>query len=208
MQAPLSFLIRIFPLFFFLNTGCVSTTISGGLEDNVGTGPNSTFCLCRMDDEKVGLQISARLENCTELKAVGDDFRWYLKLKCNQCGDQTYEFVYVDLLESQPLKGGRGSASLVIKCKFCSNENSLNLLKESLDSYTYDDCPKYKTIVVFECRGVQPIFFDPRVGWEVKGLESGTKFSDVDLSQDWADYDEKAKDTVGVYELKYQFIRM
>lgn len=29
--------------------------------------------------------------------------------------------------ESQPLKGGRGSASLVIKCKLCSRENSIGI---------------------------------------------------------------------------------
>jgi len=45
-------------------------------------------------------------------------------------------------------------------------------------------------------------------GWLVEGLESGTKFSDIDLiEKEWADYDEKAKTTVGIYEIEHQFAR-
>ena len=45
-------------------------------------------------------------------------------------------------------------------------------------------------------------------GWMVEGIESGMKFSDVDLTEkEWADYDEKAKETVGIYEVEHQFAR-
>ena len=67
----------------------------------------------------------------------------------------------------------------MIKCK---RENSLDILKDSISAYTDEDVPKYKTVVTFDCRGIEPIDFSPRSGWEVEGLESGTKFDDVDLS--------------------------
>ena len=43
--------------------------------------------------------------------------RWYLKLKCANCGETPDHWQYVDQTDKQPLKGGRGEACAVIKCK-------------------------------------------------------------------------------------------
>jgi len=78
---------------------------------------------------KIALQLKAVLENCSELKPEDEDFRWYLKHKCGNCGDtpgicsylfqfriqiKAYNILehwqYVTLSESHPLKGGRGEA--------------------------------------------------------------------------------------------------
>ncbi|KAK2703317.1 hypothetical protein QYM36_018227 [Artemia franciscana] len=77
---------------------------------------------------KVSLQISCDLENIAALSPVGEDFRWYLKFKCQSCGDKSEKWQYITQEESVPLKGGRGSANLVIKCKLCGRENSAVLL--------------------------------------------------------------------------------
>ena len=106
-----------------------------------------------------------------------------------------------------------------------------DIIPESLTSYNDEDQGKFKTILKFDCRGMEPSDFSPRVGhfnplsayisrwysfkfsffqngWLVDGLESGTKFSDIDLSdKEWADYDEKAKTTVGIYEIEHKFAR-
>jgi len=156
---------------------------------------------------KTGLQISAQIENLAHFKATGDDFRWYLKLKCSSCGEETSEFVYCSLCETSPLTGGRGQASLVIKCKLCKRENSIDIVSDSLKAYSEEDMGKFKTIVVFDCRGVQPVDFSPRIGWEATGEESGTVFSDIDLSEEeWYDYDDKAGESVSITELKHQFV--
>jgi hypothetical protein len=84
---------------------------------------------------KIGLQFKATTEGITNLKASGEDFRWYLKLRCNSCGSENDKWVYITLLEEQPLKGGRGSANLVTKCKLCSRENSLSILEDSIQPY-------------------------------------------------------------------------
>jgi len=158
---------------------------------------------------KIGLQISAQLENVTDLKAEGDDFRWYLKLKCTHCNEETAEFVYLTQAESHPLKGGRGSASLVLRCKLCSRDHSIDIIPDSLQSYNSDDVPQFKTIITFDCRGVEPVTFEPRMGWSTKGLESGTVFANVDLTAlDWAEYDEKSQQAVGIYELTTRFLRV
>jgi len=158
---------------------------------------------------KIGLQISAQLENVTDLRAVGEDFRWYLKLKCTHCNEETSDFVYLSLLESQPLKGGRGSASLVLKCKLCARDHSIDIISDSLQPYTADDVPQHKTIIIFDCRGVEPVAFEPRMGWQAKGTDSNTDFSNIDLtSLEWADYDEKSQQSVGIYELISRFVRV
>jgi hypothetical protein len=47
-------------------------------------------------------------------------------------------------------------------------------------------------------------------GWACQGAESGTKFSQIDLSEnkEWMDYDEKTKQAVTINELEYRFIKV
>ena len=40
-------------------------------------------------------------------------------------------------------------------------------LEDSLASYNQVDNNKFKTIVVFDCRGMEPVEFSPRNGWKV-----------------------------------------
>ena len=53
---------------------------------------------------KIGLQIKATLEFVTGLKPDGEDFRYYLKLKCANCGEVSDRWQYITLAESQPIK--------------------------------------------------------------------------------------------------------
>lgn len=76
-------------------------------------------------------------------------------------------------------------------------------------AYTADDAGNFKTIVVFDCRGVEPVEFAPRTGWKVQSSENGQSFEDVDLSEDdWVEYDQKNKNSVGVYEFASKFIKL
>ncbi|XP_069828391.1 CXXC motif containing zinc binding protein-like [Dendropsophus ebraccatus] len=109
-------------------------------------------------------------------------------------------------MDSVPLKGGRGSASMVQKCKLCSRENSIDILTASLQPYNAEDNERFKTIVEFECRGLEPVDFQPQAGFAAEGAETGTPFNDINLQEkDWTDYDEKAKEAVGIYEVTHQF---
>lgn len=78
-----------------------------------------------------------------------------------------------------------------------------------LATYTSDDAGKFKTIVSFDCRGVEPVEFTPRNGWIVKAAENGPTFEDVDLSEDdWVEYDQKNKTSIGIYEFESNFIKL
>ena len=156
---------------------------------------------------KIELQLKATLENLTNLKADGEDFRWYLKVKCLNCGEESKSYVYLTLEETHPLKGGRGEASMVSKCKLCSRDNSMDILRDSIGEYDAGDSGKFKKVVSFECRGMEPTDFSPRTGWSAKGEESSLSFA-VDLTEgDWCDYDERAESTVGVYEVEHRFLK-
>ncbi|XP_014947475.1 CXXC motif containing zinc binding protein isoform X1 [Ovis aries] len=170
---------------------------------------------------KIALQLKATLENVTNLRPVGEDFRWYLKMKCGNCGEISEKWQYIRLMVTAPpttvstqtqdsvaLKGGRGSASMVQKCKLCSRENSIEILSSTIKSYNAEDNEKFKTIVEFECRGLEPVDFQPQAGFAAEGVESGTVFSDINLQEkDWTDYDEKAQESVGIYEVAHQFVK-
>ncbi|MGH0173247.1 UNVERIFIED_CONTAM: hypothetical protein FKN15_068203 [Acipenser sinensis] len=122
------------------------------------------------------------LENITNVRPFGDDFRWFLKLKCGNCGEVSDKWQYITLMDSVPLKGGRGSASMVQKCKLCSRENSIDILKDTMKPY--------------------------HAGFAAEGAETGTPFTEINLQEkDWNDYDEKAKESVGIYEVAHQFIK-
>uniref|UniRef100_A0A8C5K383 CXXC motif containing zinc binding protein n=1 Tax=Jaculus jaculus TaxID=51337 RepID=A0A8C5K383_JACJA len=158
--------------------------------------------------QKIGLQLKATLENVTNVRPVGEDFRWYLKMKCGNCGEISEKWQYIRVMDSVALKGGRGSASMVQKCKLCARENSIEILSSAIKSYNAEDSEKFKTIVEFECRGLEPVDFQPQAGFAAEGVESGTVFMDINLQEkDWTDYDEKAQESVGIYEVTHQFVK-
>ena len=172
---------------------------------------------------KIGLQVRGQLENVTNLRPDGDDFRWYLKLKCVGCGEVPDHWQYVTSTEKVPLKGGRGDANAVIKCKLCGRENSIDILTDSIGSYSYADSQenKFSTIVAFDCRGIEPVDFDPRVGWAASGYklatedddtedqETGTNFNEIDLSdKEWADFDEKSGESTFISDFECKFVKI
>lgn len=158
---------------------------------------------------KIALQFKCNLENVTNVQADGEDFRWYLKVKCLNCGEENPSWIYVSLEESHPIKGGRGNANFITHCKLCGRQNSLDILKQSLASYMTQDNNKFKSVVAFDCRGLEPTDFSPRVGFTAEGAETGTKFSDINLTEkEWVEYDEKAQEAVGIYEVSHKFIKL
>jgi len=157
---------------------------------------------------KIALSIKAVLENVVEVKGLDDDFRYYLKLKCTSCGEVTDSWQYVCLAESVETKGGRGSASMVLKCKMCKRENHIDILKDTIKSYTIDDSESFKVVVAFECRGVEPIDYDFRSGWCVYS-DMNKIFEDVDLNEkEWYDYNDENNEPVSITEVEHQFKKL
>ncbi|KAI1723951.1 CXXC motif containing zinc binding protein [Ditylenchus destructor] len=156
----------------------------------------------------IALQLKANLVNVTDLApSEFNEHRWYLKLKCSGCGQESERWQYATVQESQELSKGHGQCHILAKCSFCSRQNSLEILPDSYASYSADKNEEYQTIVKFDCRGLDPVDFDPRVGWRCFGTESGTVFDDIDLNEkEWVDYDEKAGQATEINEMSSRFI--
>jgi hypothetical protein len=114
---------------------------------------------------KIALQLKATLDNVTDFHIENPDhFIWYLKTDCTKCHTQSDKFHDITLQESSSISGSRGEANFIMKCKFCSQEGNLNIepIKPPAN-YTTDDSDNhvFKTIVIFDCRGIEPVDWQP-----------------------------------------------
>ncbi|BHF77527.1 hypothetical protein SprV_0902794800 [Sparganum proliferum] len=153
------------------------------------------------------LEFCAKLENISEVVPYGSDFRWYIQVKCTSCNEVHEDWVYLCEGDRVPLKGSRSSTNLKLKCKFCSRENSADIVPGSVSPYTDDSSEKFSRMMRLDCRGLQPLAFSPRVGWRVTSSVSSRVFEDVDLGQgDWTDYDDEGDQCVGVFDVASRFV--
>ena len=53
---------------------------------------------------RIGLKIECQLENLASFECVGEDFRWFLKVCCGNCGEVT-DWIYATQDEQIPVKG-------------------------------------------------------------------------------------------------------
>ncbi|KAL4162998.1 hypothetical protein KRP22_015113 [Phytophthora ramorum] len=67
------------------------------------------------------------------------------------------------------------------------------------------DSGEFVPFVGFECRGLEPYAWHPESGYRVISAGRHAAFDDVDLSDDWADYDEEGEQSVGVYSVEWKF---
>jgi hypothetical protein len=157
--------------------------------------------------QKLILQLKADLENVTDL-APADGYEWHFKIRCNSCNEVDDNWISMNNEDTRGLTGSRGAANLVMRCKFCRRESSAQFDTSPIVPYTADSNGNFSRLVVIDCRGLEPVAFQPRNGWTAKGVESGTVFDDVDLSEgEWADYDEKAEEPVSISEIEAKFVK-
>ncbi|KAG8249768.1 hypothetical protein J6590_012073 [Homalodisca vitripennis] len=147
--------------------------------------------------------------NLEEIKILqpSSDFTWTIKVKCSGCGEESPNWHTVDAQSSYEGKGGKGKFHFIYKCKFCSRENSLDIVGSSIKKINSDECMDFKPLVTFDCRGLVPVDFTPGKGWIAEAAESGRQFKDIDLSEkEWVDYDERSQQSVGIYEFESKIV--
>ncbi|KZW02098.1 DUF866-domain-containing protein [Exidia glandulosa HHB12029] len=153
--------------------------------------------------------VVTELENVTNLVPADDHFEYFFQVKCNSCHETHPNFVSVNRIEEREVSGGKGSsAHLVWRCKNCKREHSAKFEPLPPQPYTADHNGSFAPLITLDCRGLEPVSFDPRGIWKCEGVEKGTKFSEVDLSEgEWVDYDEKAAVPVSVMNIESQWAR-
>lgn len=114
---------------------------------------------------KLALQVKATLDNVTDFRiASPETFIWYLKFDCSKCHTRSDTYHDVTLQESSSIAGSRGEANFQMKCKFCSQDGNLNIeLPKTPATYSMDDSDNhtFKTFVIFDCRGLEPVDWQP-----------------------------------------------
>ncbi|XP_028796071.1 CXXC motif containing zinc binding protein [Neltuma alba] len=157
------------------------------------------------------LMIAADLENLTNLEPQGgcDDpnFSYLFKVKCGRCGEVSQKETCVALNETVPLPVGKGTTNLIQKCKFCGRDGTVTMIPGRGKPLTQEmsESGNYAPLMLFDCRGYEPVDFIFSGGWKVESLE-GTKFVDVDLSSgEFAEYDEKGECPVMISNVRATF---
>lgn len=85
---------------------------------------------------KIALQIRATLDHIEKLYTNYPHYRWFLKLKCGSCGEVSEKFHDLTDAEKVPQKHNRSECNLMIKCKLCSRENSIDVVEGSNGKYS------------------------------------------------------------------------
>uniref|UniRef100_A0A0N5AXZ0 Hflx-type G domain-containing protein n=1 Tax=Syphacia muris TaxID=451379 RepID=A0A0N5AXZ0_9BILA len=157
----------------------------------------------------IALEVKAELERLDELQPKPDwrTFRWYLKCRCSNCGEEPKIWHFV--IPNETITFGKSDVNFLEKCKICGRINSLVVLMDSFEPYTAKMEGEFQAIIKFDCRGLEPTDFDPRGQWWARCTESGAIFSNIDLTErEWADYDEKVQCCVEVKEFTTRFVQV
>lgn len=152
------------------------------------------------------LEIKANLENVAKI-SLPDGHEYCIDIQ-NSAGEDTRQGVRVSSARDQDLPGSRGTAHFMLKwVKDAKHAAHLTVtpVKNVTRAYTEKDSGSFVPIIAFDCRGLDPIGWHPEDGFLVES-PSGQRWQDVDLSEDWAEYDEKLGDSVSIMELEHRFI--
>lgn len=153
------------------------------------------------------LEVKATVDNLETLYTPSD-YIWCVKVKCTGCNEES-PYLHPFNCEDEPveIKGGRGTVNFATKCKFCSREGTLNVVKDSIKKLKFSEKDEYLPLVKFECRGLEPIMFAPKEGW-IGETSHGVEFVDIDLKEnEWVGYDEEYNKPVGIYDFESRFVR-
>ncbi|TFA99236.1 hypothetical protein CCMA1212_008899 [Trichoderma ghanense] len=150
------------------------------------------------------LTLTAELSGVTNLRPddTQDNPFWYMfKVQCTSCRETHDNYVGVNRFETNEMSGSRGEANFVWRCKNCKRESSATI-KSAPAAYEQTEPPKAQKLFEFDCRGLEFVEFKPEGDWLADGIDSGTKFTGIDLTEgEWFDYDEKAGEEVSIKEL-------
>ncbi|KAL8274852.1 hypothetical protein Esti_001204 [Eimeria stiedai] len=134
------------------------------------------------------LRMKAELENVESIEFPPD---YTFNLDVTQSGGtEERKGVTLSASEAFEIPNSRGTANLILKFGGSKQPATINVehVKGVTRPYTAADSGKFVPIVSFECRGMEPISWTPTSGCVVRGEK--TQFSNVDLAEDWAEFDE------------------
>lgn len=155
------------------------------------------------------LKGKAELANVTDLVPVNtpeDPFEFQFTVTCTKCREQHNKPVTINTFEQYEISGSRGEASFVYRCKECKSEHSASI--KTTGNALVADNKDWVRILEIDARGVDFNEFIPEGKFACVGAESGTKFNEIDLSDnEWFDYDEKSGEEVSITDVQWSVAR-
>ncbi|KRY11380.1 UPF0587 protein F46B6.12 [Trichinella patagoniensis] len=162
----------------------------------VSSNFQTSFLRKRTKMPKYSLEMKILTNTVETLEPNNDNFAWQITVKC-QCGEVSTNWHSIYKEEKFDIPGSRGEANFVKKCKVCGKVGSIDIIDGSISAYDAELGKAWQKVVMFECRGVKPVDFEPGGGWIVTAM-SGARYENVDLSEKtWAEYDENTLNAMG-----------
>lgn len=129
---------------------------------------------------------------------------WGLRFECASCNEKSAGMMYVNQTEQHERDGGMHN--FVSKCKLCKADITADVLSVPAGTGYYSAVEENpaNVIAAFEVRGGRPVELEIDNQWMIVTAGGGL-FEDVDLSQEWYDYDERSRATVSVAGVSVDF---
>jgi len=156
------------------------------------------------------LKMKADLEGVEKL-VFPPDHEWVLDVQQSN-GTEIRKGITISSSEECEIQGSRGTANFVLKWEGAKAQSSMSIYTPSrsgplkgvtLGEYTSAHSGTFQPIAAFECRGLEPISWQPTGGYIVEN-EKGGKHEGVDLSsKEWVDYDSENDLSVQIFDLEF-----
>jgi hypothetical protein len=141
------------------------------------------------------LLFQATLENVESI-TVGEGFSLRVKFECDGCRSQSEKPLVFGWDDQVEVPGGKGTARLLAKCKECNRQFNVDIISMP-SAFRYTRSGEWTLVATLECRGgATPVAFEVGDGYSVAGPKA--VWRDQDLSEDWAEFDEDAGESVSV----------
>ncbi|SCU92600.1 LAME_0F00672g1_1 [Lachancea meyersii CBS 8951] len=152
-----------------------------------------------------------------------------LEIVCTNCREKHDSLVVMNRLEKYDMNHGKGEASLVMKCKFCGNQCTVNLEKMEEKLYNLDvdgngeavekvklqrkkqgikKVDSSKAIVLaLDCRGCEVTGLDfSNLSFDVQLTSGNTMQATFEDENEWYDYDDNSAEEVSIVDLQFELV--
>eukprot|EP00201_Polytomella_parva_P015907 CAMPEP_0175067258 /NCGR_PEP_ID=MMETSP0052_2-20121109/16990_1 /TAXON_ID=51329 ORGANISM="Polytomella parva, Strain SAG 63-3" /NCGR_SAMPLE_ID=MMETSP0052_2 /ASSEMBLY_ACC=CAM_ASM_000194 /LENGTH=164 /DNA_ID=CAMNT_0016334103 /DNA_START=64 /DNA_END=558 /DNA_ORIENTATION=- len=151
------------------------------------------------------LYIKADLENVESIKLPSSP-RFCFDVQ-EAAGTEVLKGVWVSASEEYEVSGSKNhTVNLRMKFdKHSKKECTMNIqsIPKFTRDYNFEDDRNFVPVMAFECRGLEPITFNPLGDQWIVTSKGGKVFENVDLSEkEWSDFCDKKNEPVGIYEFE------
>eukprot|EP00040_Diaphanoeca_grandis_P016631 m.86111 g.86111 ORF g.86111 m.86111 type:complete len:174 (-) comp25928_c0_seq1:110-631(-) len=147
------------------------------------------------------------MENIAKITAP-HNHQWIIDFK-NPTGDDVKAGCYFSATDVVETENAGDSVNFVVRMPGARSQGSATVVVSkavsAIEVTEEGQRTKNVPIAAFDCRGLEPIRCEIGTGFIVTST-SGTVFTeDVDLSEEWSDYDEKSNESVSITGLTTEF---